>query len=168
MSLSAPRRSHARTRRCAALAVTLALLAITVQGCAHLVVLNDPLSAAEHNDLGVAYEGKGEVELARAQYQAALRKDPGMERARVNLGNTEAARGRWSNAERCYRRALEDSADDADALNNLAVALLRQSRHHEEAVELAGRAVALGGARDSIYRATLAEARDSLEARRGM
>lgn len=161
-------RNGPRWRPRAALAVTLALAAVVAVGCAHLVVLNDPLSATEHNDLGVAYEEKGETDLARAQYQAALRKDPGLERARVNLGNTEAARGRWSSAERCYRRALEDSADDADALNNLAVALLRQSRHPEEAVDLAGRAVARGGARDSIYRATLAEARDSLEARRGM
>lgn len=168
MSARTHSRNGSRWRPRAALAVTLALPALMAMGCAHLVVLNDPLSATEHNDLGVAYEGKGETDLARAQYQAALRKDPGLERARVNLGNTEAARGRWSSAERCYRRALEDSADDADALNNLAVALLRQSRHPDEAVDLAGRAVALGGARDSIYRATFAEARDSLEARRGM
>lgn len=158
-----------RVRAAAAVSLALGLaLALGGAGCAHFVVLNDPLSAAEHNDLGVAYERKGEIELARAQYQAALRKDPRLVPARVNLGNAEAARGNWAGAEKCYRRALEDSATDADALNNLAMALMRQSRHPEEAVSLAGRAVAIGGARDSIYRATLAEARDSLDARRGM
>ena len=42
-------------------------------------------------------------------------------------------------------------------MNNLAVALLRQGRSLQEARELAARAVARGGERDSIYRATLAE-----------
>ena len=84
-----------------------------------------------------------------------------MVRARVNLGNTEAARGEWRRAEKCYRRALADSANDADALNNLAIALIRQSGSSAEAVALAERAVALGGERDSIYRATLEEARNA-------
>jgi tetratricopeptide (TPR) repeat protein len=143
----------------AVLAVALSMAAFAAPGCAHFVILNDPLSAAEHNDLGVAYESRGENDLARQQYQAALHKDPSLVRARVNLGNTEAARGQWARAEHCYRRALADSANDADALNNLAIALLRQSRNTAEARALAERAVAIGGARDSIYRATLAEAR---------
>ena len=42
-------------------------------------------------------------------------------------------------------------------MNNLAVALLRQRRRLDEAHALAERAVAAGGERDSIYRATLAE-----------
>jgi tetratricopeptide (TPR) repeat protein len=149
---------NARTA-CAVAVAALLALATLAAGCAHFVILHDPLSAAEHNDLGVAYEAKGELDLAREQYRAALRQDPGMVRARVNLGNTEAARGDWAKAEKCYRRALEDSTSDADALNNLAVALLRQSKSRAEARALAERAVAIGGARDSIYRATLEEAR---------
>jgi hypothetical protein len=42
-------------------------------------------------------------------------------------------------------------------MNNLAVALLRQGRHRDEARTLAERAIAAGGERDSIYRATLSE-----------
>ena len=87
----------------------------------------------------------------------ALRLDPHQARARVNLGNTEAADARWGHAEKCYRRALADSATDYDAMNNLALALLRQGRHLEEARALAERAVAAAGERDSTYRATLAE-----------
>lgn len=139
--------------------VAFALLLVVAGGCSHLVVLHDPLTAAEHNDLGVAYESSGKPGLARREYRAALRQDRGWVRARVNLGNLEAAAGRWPEAERCYRRALRDRPGDSDALNNLAVTLLRRGRSFTEAESLATRAVRASGDRDSIYRATLAEVR---------
>jgi Flp pilus assembly protein TadD len=132
-------------------------LAAALAGCAHLVVLHDPLTASEHNDLGVVYESSGQLDLAAKEYQKALRLDPHDARARVNLGNVEAARGRWTGAEKQFRRALRDSTTDYDAMNNLAVALLRQDRQLDEALALAERAAAAGGGRDSVYRATLAE-----------
>jgi Flp pilus assembly protein TadD len=136
----------------------LALVMVTVlTGCAHLVLLHDPLTASEHNDLGVAYESSGQLELAAREYRKALRLDSHQARARVNLGNIEAANERWGSAEDCYRRALSDSSTDYDAMNNLAIALLRQGRRLDEARSLAERAVAAGGERDSLYRATLAE-----------
>jgi Flp pilus assembly protein TadD len=138
--------------------IVLALAVVTaVTGCAHLVVLHDPLTANEHNDLGVAYESAGRLDLAKREYHKSLRLDPHQARARVNLGNIEAANGKWGDAERCYRRALRDSTTDYDAMNNLAIALLRQGRRPDEARALAERAVAAGGVRDSVYRATLAE-----------
>jgi len=130
---------------------------VALAGCSHLVVLHDPLTASEHNDLGVAYESSGQLDLAAKEYRRALRLDPHQPLARVNLGNVEAANGRWSRAESCYRRALRDSSTDYDAVNNLAVALLRQGRRLDEARALAERAVAAGGQRASVYRATLAE-----------
>ena len=136
----------------------LALVSVApLASCSHFVVLHDPLTASEHNDLGVAYESTGRLDLAANEYRRALRLDSHQTRARVNLGNIEAARGRWPSAEKCYRRALADSATNTDAMNNLAIALLRQSRRLDEARTLAERAVAAGGGRDSIYRATLAE-----------
>jgi Flp pilus assembly protein TadD len=128
-----------------------------LSGCAHLVILHDPLSAVEHNDLGVAYEAGGQPRLAAHEYHRSLRLDGHQARARVNLGNADAARGRWHAAEKSYRRALRDSSGDADAMNNLAIALARQNRKPREARTWAERAVAVGGARDSVYRATLAE-----------
>jgi len=122
-------------------------------------MLHDPLTAHEHNDLGVAYESTGKLDAAAHEYRRALSLDSGMSRARVNLGNVEAARGKWSSAEKHYRRALTDSVTDADAMNNLAVALLRRGKRLDEARALAERAVASGGPRDSIYRATLEEIR---------
>jgi Flp pilus assembly protein TadD len=130
---------------------------VSLTSCAHLVVLHDPLTAGEHNNLGVAYESTGQLDLAASEYRHALRLDPHRAEARVNLGNVEAARGRWRSAEKCYRRALADSSTNLDAMNNLAIALLRQDRRLDEARTLAERAVAAGSGRDSIYRATLAE-----------
>jgi Flp pilus assembly protein TadD len=145
-----------RLARPVLIALTLAVV-IALAGCAHLVVLRDPLTASEHNDLGVAYESSGQLDLAAREYRKALRFDSHQARARVNLGNIEAANRRWDSAESCYRRALRDSSTDYDAMNNLAVALLKQGRRLDEARALAERAVAAGGERDSVYRATLAE-----------
>ena len=140
------------------LLVTGAALAVTLLGCSHLVVLHDPLSATEHNDLGVAYERSGKFDLAATQYRRSLRLDDRQARTWVNLGNAEAAGGRWPAAQKSYRRALREAPGDADAMNNLAVALLHTGGSRDEARKLAGLAVAAGGERDSIYRATLEEA----------
>ena len=144
-------------------AAALLVVAIGLGGCSRLVILHDPLSAAEHNDLGVAYESAGRLELAAKEYRKSLRLDPRQTRTWVNLGNAEASSGRWRAAEKAYRRALEITATDPDAMNNLAVALLRQGKARDEAHRWASQAVSVGGARDSLYRATLAEIERSLE-----
>jgi tetratricopeptide (TPR) repeat protein len=150
-------KGRAATRRATLAWLVIALLA--APGCAHFVILHDSLNAAEHNDLGVAYEAGGDLQGARREYRAALRLDANLERARVNLGNVEGSLGQWASAEACYRRALQTVPDDADALNNLAIALVRRGHSLDEAVRSAERAVELGGARDSLYCSTLEEAR---------
>ncbi len=116
-----------------------------LSSCAHLVILHDPLSAVEHNDLGVAYEAGGQPGLAAREYHRALHMDAHQARARVNLGNADAARGRWHAAEKSYRRALRDSSNDGDAMNNLAIALLRRDRKPQQARAWAEHAVTVGG-----------------------
>jgi len=138
---------------------TAAVILVSLPGCAHLVVLNDPLTASEHNDLGVAYESRHQLELAEREYRKALRLDPGLTRARVNLGNVAGARGHWSVAERCFRTALRRDPNDRDAMNNLAVALVRQRKRLDEAEAWAARAAQPGIGPDSLYRATLDEVR---------
>jgi Flp pilus assembly protein TadD len=142
-----------------AVAGSLLIAALAACGCSRFVVLHDPLTASEHNDLGVAYEARGRPDLAAREYRRALDIDPRHGRARLNLGNVEAAAGRWSKAEREYRRALRDLPGDPDPPNNLAMALLRQGRDLAEAEALAEQAVSLAAPQDSLYRATLAEVR---------
>ncbi len=134
-------------------------LALPLVGCAHLVILHDPLTANEHNDLGVVYETRGELGLAKKEYRKALRLDSRDSRARVNLGNVAAAGNDWRSAEKQYRRALSDSSTNYDAMNNLAVALLRQGRNLDEATKWAESAAAVRTGRDSVYRVTLSEVR---------
>ncbi|MGE5190585.1 MAG: tetratricopeptide repeat protein [Gemmatimonadota bacterium] len=106
----------------------LALATVSAAGCSRLpriVVLEDPLSAREHLDLGVAYERKGELDLAAREYGRALRKDAGLVQARVNLGNVRLAQKKYGDARREYLRALETRPGDLEAENNLAwVAIL--------------------------------------------
>ncbi len=108
------------------LAVGLAVL--PAAGCSRLpriIVLEDPLSAGEHLDLGVAYERKGELDLAAREYERALGKDAALVQARVNLGNVRLAQKKYADARREYLRALEIRPGDLDAENNLAwVAIL--------------------------------------------
>lgn len=139
--------------------IVVGAIALPLVGCAHLVVLHDPLTANEHNDLGVAYETRGELGLAKKEYRKALRLDSHDSRARVNLGNVNAADNDWRSAEKHYRRALSDSSTNYDAMNNLAVALLRQGRGLDEATKWAESAAAGRTSRDSVYRVTLSEVR---------
>lgn len=145
-----------RTRTAAVIALAMTAT-LGLSSCSHFVLLRDALTASEHNDLGVAYESSGQTALAAREYARSLRLDPHQSLTWVNRGNTEAAGGRWRAAEKSYRRALVESPANSDAKNNLATALLRQRRHLAEARTLAEAAVAAGGERDSIYRATLEE-----------
>lgn len=105
------------------LVLPFALAMLAAAGCSRLpriIVLEDPLSAGEHLDLGVAYEKKGELDLAAREYERALRKDGGLAQARVNLGNVRLAQKRYGEARREYLGALEIRPGDLDAENNLA------------------------------------------------
>lgn len=144
-----------------------AMLALgLLSGCGHIVVLHDPLKPAEHNDLGVAYQSQGQLTLAEREFRKATRRDPHFARAWLNLGNVSAAQGRWDRAVSRYRRALHEDPRSADAMNNLAFALIqRPDARTDEAERLARAAVAAGGERDSIYRATLDEVLRARDAR---
>ena len=69
--------------------------------------------------------------------------------------------GRYADAARCYHELLTQEPDHADALHLFGV-LHHQSGHHERAVELIGRAVALRPDCAS-YHANLAEAHRALK-----
>ena len=104
-------------------ALSFLLFLLLAGGCSRvprIIVLSDPLTAAEHVELGVAYERKGEFDLARREYESALRKDKKFYRARVNLGNVFLAKKEYGKAGEEYLRALEARPGDAEATNNLS------------------------------------------------
>ncbi len=103
------------------------LVLLLAGGCSRIpriIVLEDPLTAAEHVELGVAYERKGELDLAQREYGRALRKDAKFYRARVNLGNIFLAKKEYGKARKEYLLALELRPGDADASNNLSWAAI--------------------------------------------
>ena len=102
---------------------------LAAAGCGkipRLIILEDPLTAGEHLDLGVAYERSGKFDLAIREYERALRKDKDFFQARVNLGNVRLAKEE-------YRKALAIRPGDPGATNNLAWAAILSGGDLEDA-----------------------------------
>jgi Tfp pilus assembly protein PilF len=115
----------------------LLLLLLLAGGCSRIpriIVLEDPLSAAEHVELGVAYETKGELDLARREYERALRKDRKFYRARLNLGNIFLSKKEYGKAREEYLLALGLRPGDAEATNNLSWAAIFSGEGIDEAL----------------------------------
>jgi len=113
------------------------LVLLLAGGCSRIpriIVLEDPLTAAEHVELGVAYERKGELDLAQREYERALRKDGKFYRARVNLGNIFLAKKEYGKAREEYLLALELRPGDAVATNNLSCAAIFSGEGIDEAL----------------------------------
>ncbi len=105
-----------------------------------IIVLNDPLNARQHNDLGVSYEHRGEFDLAIREYERAAILDRDWALPLINLGNVRAAQGEWEKAAAGYHRALRREPGNAAALNNLAWVTL-QGGDTAAALEAARQAV---------------------------
>ena len=112
------------------------LQTVLAAGCGRMpriIVLEDPLTAEEHIELGVAYERSGEYDLAVREYERALRKDGESFQARVNLGNVRLAKKEYGKAAGEYREALGIRPGDPEATNNLAWVAIRSGEDREEA-----------------------------------
>ena len=136
----------------------LLLVFLLAGGCSRIpkiIVLEDPLTAAEHVDLGVAYERKGELDLAQREYERALRKDGKSYRARVNLGNIFLAKKEYGKAREEYLLALEPRPGDAEATNNLSWAVLFSGEGIDEALARMEAVVSGPGGRQPVFLDTL-------------
>lgn len=108
-----------------------------------VVTLRDALSPDEHVALGVAYEREAKRDLAKEEYERALRGQPDHVQALVNLGNLAAHDGAYDNAEGWYRRAVRVGGKHAaPGANNLAWLYVTQGKRLASAESLARKAVA--------------------------
>lgn len=116
-------------------------LALWLAGCATAGRVPPPLTAAEHNDLGVAYFRAGDGARAEREFERAVARDPTMVRVLVNLGDARLARGAVREALAAYEAAAGLAPDDAAVANNLAWALLQDSERWTEAEAVIRRAL---------------------------
>lgn len=133
---------------------TLSIFLFGLLSCSHIVILHDPLSAEEHNDLGVAYEQKGEMDAAIGEYRAALRKRRDFPTAKVNLGNVCFRKKDYAAAEKLYAEVLKSDSSHPDAGNNLAMLYVETGAHLDKALHLAERCV-LSAPRNPRFHDTL-------------
>jgi tetratricopeptide (TPR) repeat protein len=114
-------------------------------GCSlpKIIILNDPLSAEEHNNLGRIYESQGKFDLAAQQYQEALKKDRKSVPSLLLLGDLSFRTKNYSEAESAYKKAIKLQPGNGDIYNNLCWVYLEQNSGIEQAEELIRKAIAM-------------------------
>jgi len=90
-----------------------------------------------HLNLAILATALGEPELARAEYETALRLGPWFVPAYVNLADLHRQAQRGDEAERVLRAGLAQVGDSAELSHALGLALVRQGRSPEAIAELA-------------------------------
>lgn len=105
-----------------------------------IIIMDDPLSAEQHNDLGVIYEKKGDHDAAQKEYAKAIGKKSDWMTPYFNMGNLYYQEGNYGKAEAYYTKALDRSPDNPDVMNNLANVLLMQQKA-DEAMPLVEKAI---------------------------
>lgn len=115
----------------------LILSAAALSGCAALTAqftMEDPLSAEEHNNLGVIYEKEGKYELALREYSKAIENGPELVTPLINKANVYYKLGEYTNAEKYYKKALSKDEKSLEAANNLASMYLEIGSGYDEAL----------------------------------
>ncbi len=90
-----------------------------------------PSDAETHNNLGIVFEDRGQLESAVASYSNALKLKPDFAAAHYNLGNALIELGSIDDAIASYRRALLIQPDFAVVHSNLGAALQDLGKHDE-------------------------------------
>ena len=121
------------------------LSALLLSGCSlpKIIVLHDPLSVDEHVRLGGIYDAQGKIELARDQYQAAVRQDAKHGRAWALLGDASVRLKDYPGSVKAYKKALKLDPQNGDLHNNLAWVYVLQDDNLEEAHGLVAKALLL-------------------------
>jgi len=120
-----------------------ALLAVSGCSLPRVIVLNDPLSAEEHEKLGEAYESRKEFDLAAQQYREALKKNPQSASLLLLLGDHFFTIKLYPEAESAYLKALKLQPENGDIYNNLCWVYLEQHVKKEKSLDLVNAAMAV-------------------------
>ena len=112
----------------------------TVQnlGCSYIsgaMNYDDPLTAQEHNNLGVAYESEKKYKLAIREYKKASEMDESLVTPLVNLGNVYYKQGKFKKAKKYYLKALSKDSKNIEAANNLGNVYLRIGKEYEKGID---------------------------------
>lgn len=137
--------------------IVLFLSALLLSGCSlpKIIVLHDPLSADEHVRLGGIYDAQGKTELARDQYQAAVKQDAKHGRAWALLGDVDVRLKDYPGSAKAYHKALGLDPQNGDLHNNLAWVYVQQSEELAEAHHLVTKAIQLTPEHRPYYLDTL-------------
>lgn len=88
----------------------------------------EPRAADPHYALGIARLAQSDAAGARRAFEETLARDPGFERAAINLANLRAQAGEWEEAIRLYDGALALLRGDPMILDNLAIVAQEAAR----------------------------------------
>ncbi|MDA2918868.1 tetratricopeptide repeat protein [Desulfobacterota bacterium AH_259_B03_O07] len=124
------------------LLIPLSNLAVSCGYLSPLLLIKDPLTPQEHNNLGVAYEKEAKYDLAIKQYKKAFDMNSDLIVPLVNIGNAYLKRGNYSEAEKYYLRALDKDEYNLEASNNLASIFLITEKDYEKGLKIIISAVA--------------------------
>jgi tetratricopeptide (TPR) repeat protein len=138
---------------------SLFLLILAFFGCSvpKIIVMEDPLTPEEHLKLGLAYEQKGEYDLAIREYESASKF---ITISYFYLGNAYLQKSEYDKAEASYRMTIRKDPGLADAYNNLAWLLYSQNKDLDEARSLALKAISLNPEGKAPYLDTLKRIED--------
>ena len=130
------------TKKILPLILIFLLVACAMPKIPKIIVIDDPLTAQQHNDLGVAYEEKGDFDLAGKEYEKAIKKNREWVIPYLNLGHLYYRQDKLDQAERALREGLRVKGDHPELLNNLAWVLMEKGQL-EQAKALIDKAIAI-------------------------
>lgn len=130
---------------------------VVLSGCSlpRIIILHDPLSAGEHDNLGRIYESQGKPDLALEQYREALKQDKKHVPSLLLLGDLSYRTKDYATAEAAFTKALKLDPQNGDACNNLAWVYIQTGTKFDKARELMVRAMTLTPDHRPFYLDTL-------------
>jgi Tfp pilus assembly protein PilF len=131
--------------------------ALLLSACSlpRIIVLHDPLTPEEHDNLGRIYESQGKSDLALEQYREALRADKKHLPSLLLLGDLLYRTDDYAGAEEAYAKALKLDQKNGDVLNNVAWVYIKMGKKLDKAKEMVADAMTADPSHRPYYLDTL-------------